>query len=347
MPPSAEELTATASSEAVTDTGASALLLQQAQQENALLRTELHEARARSASLAAETVELRSALAASAAKVTTLDGQWRCSIETTARLERSQAMNSRLRTDEKESAAEERCRALEAQLTSCATACEAVAAARRQELEAEADRLRQACATHQGKALASASEAHEARMRVQEADARRQRLQVAVEELREELARALEEGCTASTALQRARAEARAAAEAAALREELLERRAAEAERRLEATPAERDAAIATLRRQFHDLSLRLHERTSSPPRPPPRRDKGFSMRDRPSACLQRHVARPLPHPVSPAAPHASLRTMPLRRHDRHRYSRGQAADGSGGNVTDARTRACVSALSL
>ena len=47
------------------------------------------------------------------------------------------------------------------------------------------------------------------------------------------------------------------------LREALLERRLAEAEGKLKASPVERDEAIAALRKSFQEITTRLHERTT------------------------------------------------------------------------------------
>ena len=241
-----------------------ALLLQQAHQENLLLREELASSRAALRETASAEHEARASLSAALARIDLLQAELDAAQAAASEMEINMLHSARLRTEGVESDAVARAHALEARLAQCEETCAAQSARQLCEVEAEAELLRERCALSEGKLQAASHEVHEAQLRAQVAEAKAQGLQGTLEECRAELSRALDEASRASSAQRRAESESAAAAESAALREADLQRQLSEASAKLGASPVERDAAIAALRKAYRETSSKLQERTTA-----------------------------------------------------------------------------------
>lgn len=241
-----------------------ALLLQQAHQENLLLREELAVARKSISDGVAAEAALRAALSLAEARCNEATAAAAAARSAAEEMETNLTQESRSRAAVREADAHSRAKALEAQLQACEASCHDRMTARLKELSGEVEHLRERCAVHEGTAQGARHDAHGAELRSQVATARAEQLQRALEEMREELARTIDEASAAKASADKAARSEAAAMEAAALREALLEKRAATAEERLQAAPAERDEAIVALKRAHKDLSSQLQERTTA-----------------------------------------------------------------------------------
>ena len=240
-----------------------ALLREQAQQEMALLRDELDSQRTACDEGLKREAALRHELDASDARVAALQADVSAAREAMKELEQNRVLDARLRSESADTTGATRVAALRAQLSACEEACASKITQSTAALEMEVEQLRERSAVHEGTAQAATNEAHEAALRAQTAEARADQLQRTVDSLQQELSTALDESTSARTAANAAERGEQAAKAEASLQKELLERRAVDAEERLHAAPAEKDAAVALLRRAYRELTERLHERTT------------------------------------------------------------------------------------
>ena len=246
------------------DAATESLLLLQAQQEITLLREELSAATKRSEAATRTEFALQAAINSAEQRAEAARAERDALKVAVEDLEKNFRVSLRTTTETAQTEAFARVSMLEQQLAASEEACEALVASRLREVEAEAERLRERCAAAEGRCQAAAHAEHELALRADVAEAKAERLQQALDQSRAELSQALDEGRAARVMAERADASERAAAERAQLKENELERRALEAESRMHAAPAERDEAIANLRRAFREASSRLHERATA-----------------------------------------------------------------------------------
>lgn len=240
-----------------------ALMLTQANQELSILREELQNSKVQLASSHRVESDLRASLEAAQAKADAALAEAEAARDAAAEAQKTAALDVQLTRKSASELSSSRIAQLEAQLQACEAACADRMTARLAALESEVEHLRERCALHEGKAQAASHEAREAELRAQVNAAKAEQLQGALEELRAELARAADEAAAARSAADKAARSEAEQKEKGTLREALLERRLAEAEGKLKASPVERDEAIAALRKSFQEITTRLHERTT------------------------------------------------------------------------------------
>ena len=240
------------------------LLSQQQHQENLLLREELQAIKFQLQTSVRTESTLRELLIQAESQRDQALAEAAAAREAATEMEKSCALDERLRADGAHATALSRIRGLEAQLQACEKAFEDRMAARLAELESECEQLRERCAHSDGQAQAARHEAHSAELRAAESAAKAESLHARLDESRSEVARVLDEADGARSAADTAARSEAAALAAAAEREAALEKRCLEAEQKATALPIERDEAIAALRRSYKDIVSALHDRTTA-----------------------------------------------------------------------------------